>query len=59
MGFWWVKLEMLATELFGMHVGLFGGVGQCSELGLGDLFSFWGLSKEIGHIDHIIIHVGF
>ena len=35
-----------------MCVGLFCGVGHCSELcssalGLGDLFSFWGLSKKL------------
>ena len=35
------------TEFFGMCVGLFCGVGHCSELVLGDLFSFWGLSKKL------------
>ena len=35
------------TELFGMCVGLFCRVGHCSELGLRDLFSFWGLSKKL------------
>ena len=44
-------IGVVGTELFGMCVGLFCGVGHCSELcssglGLGDLFSFWGLSKR-------------
>ena len=44
-------IGVVGIELFGMCVGLFCGVGHCSELcssglGLGDLFSFWGLSKK-------------
>ena len=40
------------TGSFAICVGLFWGVGHCSELlllglGLGDLFSFWGLSKKL------------
>ena len=42
----------VGTELLGMFVGLFCGVGHSSELlsidvGLGDLFSFGGLSKKL------------
>ena len=45
------QVVFVNTELFGMCVGLFWGMGHCSELvlaclGLGDLFSFWGLSKK-------------
>ena len=45
-------IGVVGTELFGKCVGLFCGVGHCSELcssglGLGDLFSFWGLLKKL------------
>ena len=48
---WGLAGGVVDTELFGVCVGLFWGVGHCSELvsaclGLGDLFSFWDLSKK-------------